>query len=139
MIRPEVYAARRNTLRSKVNGPILLMGNGVRDRNLPGYGLPFRQDSTYLYFTGCALPNTAVLIDDSGETLFVPPPAADDALWHGHVDTIAQIGQRFGFDRVKPLDALPEACRPLKETLQTAAIPDVTANQRAAELTGRSS
>ena len=52
----QVFSSRRNALAQAMGRPVLLMGNGVRARNLPQYGVTFRQDSTFLYLTGCAEP-----------------------------------------------------------------------------------
>ena len=138
MLRPDIHAQRRARLRARVGAPILLVGCGLRDRNLPGYGLPFRQDSTFLYFTGCAVPNAAMLLTGEGATLFLQPPAEDDALWHGHTETIAQSAAALGFSRVRPIDELEDACAPLTGSLRTLAGPDNNANRRAAAITGRS-
>lgn len=67
----EVHAARRARLRAAVPGPILLIGNGTIQRNLPMNLLRFRQDSSFLYFTGCDEPGAALLLDESGDTLFL--------------------------------------------------------------------
>ena len=34
-------------------------------------------------------------------TLFLTPPAADDGLWHGHSETIAETGSALGFTHVR--------------------------------------
>ena len=97
------YAERRARLVGRVAGPIVLMGNDEATRNLPMNKHPFRQDSTFLYFTGCAIPNAAATIDDAGYTLYLPEPAEDDPLWHGVVPSLAELGDRFGADQVKPI------------------------------------
>lgn len=137
MIAPEVYAARRTSLQNAVAGPILLVGNGHRPRNLPAYGVPFRQDSTFLYFTGCASPDAALLLADGEEILFLPPVADDDALWHGTVETIEQTGRQLGFSRVEAIGALAAVCAPHQGRLKTLAVPDQTATRTAARLSGR--
>ena len=91
MIPIERHRARRAKLQELVQSPILLMGNGVRLRNLPINALPFRQDSTFLYFTGCTRPGAALLLVDGEATLYLPPPAADDALWHGHAERLEDM------------------------------------------------
>jgi Xaa-Pro aminopeptidase len=99
---PTRFAARRRALAAQVDGPILLVGHGVRARNLPMNALPFRQCSTFWYFTGCAEPDAAVLIDGDHTTLWLPEPAADDALWHGHVTSLDAQRERYGVDAVAP-------------------------------------
>lgn len=134
MIPTPEHAARREALRKRLPEPILLLGNGTRARNLPGYGLPFRQDSTFLYFTGCAVPGAAALLDDDGFTLFLPRAAPDDALWHGHVTPIEEQGAALGADRARDLAELDDAIagRPL----HTLAVPDEERNRWASERLG---
>ena len=98
MLTPEIHAQRRSTLAKAVGAPILLMGNGDRPRNLPMSTVPFRQDSTFLYFTGCTAPGAAVLIEDGVSTLYLPRPADDDALWHGTTHTIEETAAALGFN-----------------------------------------
>ena len=96
-----------------VAAPILLMGNGHRPRNLPMSTVPFRQDSTFLYFTGCNEPGAAVLITETESTLYLPTPADDDALWHGTSATIEETGAKLGFAAVRPADLLEHDARAL--------------------------
>ena len=106
MIPVAAHAARRARLATMVSRPIVLMGNNTRARNLPMNDLPFRQDSTFLYYTGCPIPGAATLIRDGRCTLYLEPPAPDDALWHGHVDDLATLGARYAVDEVRPLAQL---------------------------------
>lgn len=129
-------AGRRAALLARVRAPVLLVSNGVRARNLPINALPFRADSTFLYFTGCDEPGAAALIDDDGLTLFLTPPADDDALWHGFVDTLEDRRARWGADRARPLAELEAACRPHRGRLVSLAVPDAAQTALAARLTG---
>ncbi len=130
-------AARRLALSLHVKMPILLVSNGVRMRNLPMNHVPFRGDSTFLYFTGCDAPGAAALIREGGHTtLFVEPPADDDALWHGFVDDLEAMRVRWGADAIAPLDTLEAACRAIGGGLLSLAVPDTAATARAAALTG---
>ena len=106
MLDPSVFSARRRRLMEQVDGPVLLLGNGLQSRNLPMNKLPFRQDSTFLYFTGCDIPGAAAWLDGSGCTLFVPAPAEDDDLWHGPTPTLDELGRALGVDAVRPADEL---------------------------------
>ena len=101
MLDPAIHADRREHLSRAVDQPILLMGNGERPRNLPMATVSFRQDSTFLYFTGCTIPGAALLIVDGKSTLFLPEPAEDDALWHGVSHTIQEMALPLGFAQVK--------------------------------------
>ena len=134
MITHETFAARRAKLSQQVGRPILLMGCGTRLRNLPINELPFRQDSSFLYLTGCDLPNAAALIEDGHCTLFLNPPADDDALWHGHVETLEDHKRSFGVASVVDLKTLEARCKGMD--LATLAVADAGATQRAATLSG---
>jgi len=138
MIKPIIHANRRAELTERIGGPILLMGHTTRRRNLPMNELPFRQDSSFLYLTGCERPGCALLLVDGRATLFAPEPAEDDALWHGHVESLGALRARYGVDAVRPSSALEEACKPLAGDLRTVAVADDGATARAAALTGLS-
>jgi Xaa-Pro aminopeptidase len=111
------------------------MGNGHRPRNLPMSPVAFRQDSTFLYFTGCTQPGAAVLIHDGSSTLYLPPPSEDDALWHGRVHTIEETAVELGFESVRPAGSL-EADAASHSTIATIAVPDLAQTLRAASITG---
>lgn len=128
------FAERRRRLSALVPGPVLLMGNGERARNLPMNKVPFRQDSSFLYFTGCALPDAAMLLQEGYCTLFIVPPEADDALWHGEVEGFDSLRDRYHVDAVRSIDELPVAIDDL--TVQTIAVADESKNRRLTELTG---
>lgn len=136
MISPAEHARRREALSQEVGAPVLLVGNGRRARNLPLTPLPFRQDSTFLYFTGCTAPGAAALLVDGRTTLFLDPPAEDDALWHGHATTLEEERARHGVDAVRPLATLAQACAPHRGRLQTLAVPDLAQSHLAESLTG---
>ncbi len=108
------HAARRQRLADLLDRPVLLLGNGERNRNLPLNKVPFRQDSTFLYFTGCPLPEAAAVLGPDGFELFLPEPADDDALWHGSTPSLAELGARFGADQVRPLRALQQRVAELR-------------------------
>jgi Xaa-Pro aminopeptidase len=133
MFGPEVFAARREQLLREVSGPILLRGMGRRARNLPMNEVPFRQDSSFWYLTGCALPGASLWLDDDGATLFVAPPADDDDLWHGHVDTLDDLAQRYGVDVRPDAELAPKLSGARPRTL---AIADHAVNTELAALTG---
>ena len=69
--------------------------------------LPFRQDSTFLYFTGISDPNFAVYIETDGSTtLFGFSPPEDDALWHGVSPSLEQTTQNHGMQSAFDMDAV---------------------------------
>ncbi len=135
MLSFEVYANRRAAVSRQVGRPILLLGNGARSRNLPMSPLPFRQDSTFLYFTGCTRPGAAMLLVDGETTLYLPEPAEDDALWHGHAETLEDMAAEVGITRVRSQLDLEEDAKALA-SLATIAVPDLAQTQRASRLVG---
>jgi len=131
---PQTFARRRVALTTQVSAPILLMGNGQRSRNLPMNKVAFRQDSTFLYFTGCTLPYAAALLEGDTCTLFVPAPADGDALWHGHTASLAHLRETLGVTSVRPRSALEQALS--GRTVRTLAVGDEEMNRQATALTG---
>lgn len=135
MFAPGVFADRRRRLIAEVGGPILLAGNGERARNLPMTSLPFRQDSSFLYYTGCSVPGAALLLTNDGETLFLPPVEPDDALWHGPTPTLAEQGHTLGFESVEPSTHLAVRARALTAA-KTLAVADEDRNRALSAWTG---
>jgi Xaa-Pro aminopeptidase len=133
---PAVFRQRRAALAATVGGPVLLMGNGLQPRNLPLNHLPFRQDSTFLHFTGCAMPGAAALLDGDRCELFLPLPAPDDGLWHGELEGPDALKARYGVTGVQAAEGLAGACA--GRALLSMAVSDPRATARLAALTGRS-
>ena len=81
MFKKDVYIERRNKLRNKLKGGLVLfLGNKESAFNYLDNAYHFRQDSSFLYFFGLDLPNLAGIIDlDSGkEYLFGNDFSIDD-------------------------------------------------------------
>lgn len=135
MLPAAVHADRRRQLAARIGAPILLMGTGVRARNLPMNELPFRQDSTFLYFTGCALPDASALIDGERCTLFLPPKPPNDVLWHGPSPSFEEIGELLGVDAVLTPDHLETELG--GRTPRTVAIADPARNAIASRIADR--
>jgi Xaa-Pro aminopeptidase len=93
------FRTRRTQLRKILEGPILLMGNLEQARNFPANHLPFRQDSSFWYFTGCTQPNAAWFSSATENILFLPEQHPNDVLWHGAQESNAETTQRLGFDK----------------------------------------
>lgn len=135
MIRPETHAKRRAELARRMDGrSVLLMGTNAPARTSPYMPYGHRQDSTFLYFTGCEREGAAALLDGDGCTLFVTPPAPDDDLWHGHTETLEGIREQYAVDRVRPFGELEAACA--GRDLASVGIADPERTALAAELTG---
>ena len=130
-----VHAARRRVLMSRVDSPVLLMGNNTQPRNLLMNKLPFRQDSTFLYYTGCSEPGAAVLINGQEETLFLPIPGEGDELWHGPHPSLKRQETLYGIN-IKDRSTLESSCANL--ALDTLATSDPQSNAIGEKLSGRS-
>lgn len=131
------FLARRRALTLAVGAPILLGNNGTRVRNLPINALPFRADSSFLYFTGCTEPGGFALIHEGHCTLFLHPPEPGDELWHGDVESLEARRVRLGVDAVRPLAELDLVCEPHRGRLTALAVPDSAVTARLSLLTGR--
>lgn len=136
MVTPALRAKKRTELVGEVGSPILLVANGHRARNLVMAHLPFRQDSTFLYFTGCHVPGAAALLTEQGHRLYLPAQHPDDPLWHGFQPSIEQQATALGFDEFRCIDELQEDCRRLGHPILSLAVPDDRQTQLAAQLSG---
>jgi Xaa-Pro aminopeptidase len=100
------YTSRRDNLRKKCNGGILLFpGNDESPMNYSGNTYTFRQDSTFLYFFGIDLPGHAAIMDlDSGEDIvYGNNLEIDDIIWMGTQPLVAENAAKAGITRTKPL------------------------------------
>ena len=134
MVSAEFHAQRRAELQRLISDPILLMGMGERARNLPMNKVPFRQDSSFLYFSGCKEPNASLLMYQGESLLFLEEHHPSDVLWHGSVPSLEERRLHYGVDKVYPNTELEQFCSSLP-LCQTIAIADFKQNQRGAHLT----
>ncbi len=132
-----VRSERRRALCERAGAPILLGNNGTRARNLPINSLPFRSDSSFLYFTGCTEPGAFALLVDGTCTLFLTPPEPGDELWHGEVPSIHARAEALGIAHARPLGEVMEAAEAHSGRLLSLAVPDPTITARLAQLSGR--
>ena len=131
------HAGRRRALCALLGAPVLLANNGVRVRNLPLNTLPFRADSTFLYYTGCTEPGAFALLVDGHCTLFLHPTEPGDELWHGPMPTMEQRRQALGADAVRPVFELDAATAAHLGRLVSLAVPDAAVTARLAVIIGR--
>ena len=109
MFNKEIYIERRAQLQQKVErGIILLLGNKESSMNYTDNWYPFRQDSSFLYFTGLDKPNLSLIIDidNNKEILFGDDLTVDEVIWHGRQKTIQQQASLCGIGTVQPLQSL---------------------------------
>ena len=130
---PSVFAQRRRRLAALVDDrPVLLMGHRPVPRNYLANPLPFRQDSTFLYFLGVEEPGAAAVIGRGGHTtLYLPARTPEDALWHGELPSLADVAATCGAEGARPIGALAPG------RYLTLPIAETAGNAHAARLVGR--
>jgi len=109
MFKKDVYIERRNRLKNKLKGGLVLfLGNKESAMNYLDNAYHFRQDSSFLYFFGLDMPNLAGLIDlDSGkEYLFGDDFTIDDIIWMGPQPTIKELAAEIGVENTEPFSQL---------------------------------
>ncbi len=109
------FAERRNRLKAQVSsGILLLLGNEESPMNYADNPFPFRQDSTFLYFTGVDRPGFAAVLDldEDTATLFGDDATLDDLVWMGPQPAVRDLADAAGIARTAPAAALKEhLCR----------------------------
>ncbi len=112
MFSRETYSKRREKLKSKVaQGLLFFPGNPESSMNYKDNWYPFRQDSTFLYYTGINnIPNIYFLIDieNDVEIIFGDDPTPEQMVWTGAVQPLAELAEKSGIEQVKPLKELQE-------------------------------
>ncbi len=92
------------------NGIILLLGNKESPMNYAANTYPFRQDSSFLYFTGIDIPNLVALFDnETGEQiLYGNELDMEDIIWMGYHESLVERAGKSGIDKVKTLKQLAD-------------------------------
>lgn len=93
------YQKRRKILSEQFqDGLILLLGNDESSMNFRDNWYPFRQDSTFLYYTGIDIPELALLIDleKEKEILFGDDVSMDQIIWTGPLPSVAERAEDAG-------------------------------------------
>lgn len=114
MFSAQTYASRREALRTKVGGGLILLpGNRPAPNNYLNNTYYFRQDSSFLYFFGLNVPSLAGLLDaDSGEEmLFGDDFTVEDIIWTGPQPTLRELGAQVGIGATFPLAELEKRLR----------------------------
>jgi Xaa-Pro aminopeptidase len=110
MISASTYRARRAELARRVgSGLVVLPGHEESPANYRDNCYPFRQDSSFLYFSGIQQPGVTLLLDcDSGESTFLArEPHPDDIVWTGPVPARAAVAAGAGIEHHAALADLP--------------------------------
>jgi Xaa-Pro aminopeptidase len=114
MFEPEVYQARRNALRARLQGGlVLVMGAQEASTNYRSNVYPFVQDGSFAYFFGLRLPNLIGLIDlDAGEDwLFGTDVDLESLIWNGPLPSLADRAASIGVYRNGSPAALSDRLR----------------------------
>lgn len=79
------------------------MGNGESSINFKDNWYPFRQDSTFLYFFGLALPNLYAIIDldEDREIIFGDNPSIDDIVFIGRKSSLEEKVIEVGISELR--------------------------------------
>ncbi len=107
----ETYVERRDALRRQVkSGLVVLFGNNDSPMNYPANAYKYRQDSSFLYFTGQHRDGLVLVMDcETGrEVLFGDEIDIDDIVWYGSVTAVAEMAVESGIAGVAPLGKLGE-------------------------------
>ncbi len=108
---PEIYKQRRNKIRGKIGGGASLwIGASLQARNYADNTYPFRQDSHFLYYTGLAKPDLAMLSfpDPDHDILFSKPTSMDDIIWSGAGLSRADLAESAGMNTAEDWDRLKD-------------------------------
>jgi Xaa-Pro aminopeptidase len=109
MFKSSTYTERRRILcQGMGGGVILLLGNPESPMNYADNTYPYRQDSSFLYYSGLAHPDLALLLDvDSGEEiLFGEDYTIDLIVWMGPQPTLSARASWAGISRTMPVGSL---------------------------------
>ncbi len=123
MVDTTVHAARRARLSELIDTAAWFPAGRSLPRNYAGNPHPYRASSHFLYFVGVPLEGASLLLEGGAATLFVEPPSAEDALWHGPSPSLEALATELGC-RVRPLAELAVSA-------QTATIPGAALQTRA--------
>ena len=114
MFSAKTYVARREMLRKRIGGGLILLpGNQLSPNNYPNNAYYYRQDSTFLYFFGLNIPSLTGLLDaDTGEDiLFGDDFTVEDIIWMGPQPTLRELGARAGVAATHPTAELEKRLR----------------------------
>lgn len=105
----ETYVERRKRLRREVGeGVIVLFGNNDSPVNYPANSYHFRQDSSFMYYTGLSRDGLALVIDcdRDQEILFGDDIDLEDIVWMGYTPSVNDLAESSGITSSEPMAAL---------------------------------
>ncbi len=115
----KIYKARRTELKKRISsGLILFLANHESPMNYKDNQYRFRQDSSFLYYTGIDEPNIAAIldIDENKDILFADDPQVDDIIWMGQLESFNEKAMKSGMTEVLPFAKLSEVLSRAKRT-----------------------
>lgn len=114
MFDKQIYISRRDRLKELVGeGIIILFGNNESPCNYPNnVYYPFRQDSTFLYYTGLKRDALVAVvdIDNNTETLVGDDIDIEDIVWYGSVESMGDMAASAGIGKTAPMARLNDIC-----------------------------
>ena len=105
----EVFRERRNKIREAVGGGVILwLGHMPQPRNYTDNTFAFRQNSHFLYYTGLAEPDLAVLSypERDNDILFSRPTTMDDVIWSGAGQERLNMSKQAGVETIEDIARL---------------------------------
>lgn len=134
MFSKEIYLNRRQELRNRIRGGIMLfLGNVEMPMNYADNPFPFRQDSSFLYYFGISVPGIAALIDqDEDKTIvFGNELSLGEIVWMGRQETLRSKAEKSGINDTRPFEELSVYLRnALKKGREIHFLPPYTAYQQ---------
>ena len=109
MFDKQVYTERRNRLREKMGGGVILIpGNLESPMNYTDNTYHFRQDSTFLYLFGLDIPGVFGIIDANtgSDTIFGNDNSIEDIIWSGIKPSIKDLAASVGVVNTLPYKEL---------------------------------
>ena len=107
----EDFIHRRKVLMDNIaDGLIVFSANQVLPRNYGANSFPFRQDSTFLYFSGIDISGVFLLFDCSSGTVFLAgqEPGIEDTIWSGKQKKLKEWAEESGINEVLTTGQLNE-------------------------------
>jgi len=105
MFEKNIYIQRREGLKKSLkSGVVLLLGNGEAPMNYHGNDYHFRQDSSFIYYTGLNSPDLVYVldIDQNKEYLLGDEYTLDDIIWVGNLPSLKDRAAEVGIENVIP-------------------------------------
>jgi Xaa-Pro aminopeptidase len=107
----EIFRQRRNKIREQAGGDMILwLGHMLQPRNYADNAYPFRQNSHFLYYTGLAEPDMAMLSfpEFNRDILFTRSTSIDDIVWTGPKPSRDELARDAGIDVAEDMEHLKE-------------------------------